>query len=714
MTFLHPWALWIGVAAVGLPLLIHLLTKPRPVRLPLSTLRFVREAIRQRRARHRLRDAVILALRALAALLVAWAIARPLLGPQPLVSDRQTGDALRVVILDVSQSMAAAEHGIEAIERARTVAAGHLRYRPGLAANLIVAGAMPRAAFEQVSTNFDALRDELARCQVLPQRVDVPRAIGLAARMLAPASDQDTRRRELVVVSDFQRANWGIADFAVLPEGTQIQLESVAPAEPPENLAIESAGCQVHSAQGRSARLAVEVGNLSFTPRKVTVEVTLGEATYRLTGTCAPGRSTTLTEEIELRQVGWQSGEARLVGVDDALSADNARPLVVRVKPSPLYALLTRQPASQRPSSSHYLECALAPERQAGQEAGKKEKDPAERRVATVLRVDPSAASLAALASADVIVLDHPGKLSDDAIKLLAGLMRRGRPILYVAGELVDAVNLKRLADSAGGGLQMPVEFTPPPEGRPRRDLVLAAVRAEAPPFEVFGDGLDALKGRLRFAGGLSSRRLAGALDEELLASYGDGTACLVLSASDAGTLAVLNADLAASSLPKSPAFVPLVGELVERMMARDRARPMAYCGEPLVANLPTDAGAAAGLRIASPQAAGEGAGGLGELVDEGVGVVWRWPNPTPPGVYRVQRANHTVFALAVETPPEESRLEYLSPEVLQKRLAAGHNVYYHNASVATEPRDDVWTWLLAACVVCLLGELTALLTFRT
>ena len=26
----------------------------------------------------------------------------------------------------------------------------------------------------------------------------------------------------------------------------------------------------------------------------------------------------------------------------------------------------------------------------------------------------------------------------------------------------------------------------------------------------------------------------------------------------------------------------------------------------------------------------------------------------------------------------------------------------------------DVWTWLLAACVVCLLGELGALLVFRT
>ncbi len=65
-------------------------------------------------------------------LLCALAIARPLLGPEPLAADRLSGDTVRVVILDVSQSMAATERAVQAIERARTTAAGYLRYRPGL------------------------------------------------------------------------------------------------------------------------------------------------------------------------------------------------------------------------------------------------------------------------------------------------------------------------------------------------------------------------------------------------------------------------------------------------------------------------------------------------------------------------------------------------------------------------------------------------------
>src|SRR5436190_8302799 len=116
MTLLHSWALVLGVAAAALPVLVHWLTRPRPVRLPLSTIRFVREAVRQRRARHRLRDLLVLALRTLAVLLLAWAVARPLLGRQPLVTPRESSAAARVVVLDVSQSLAAGARGITLFE----------------------------------------------------------------------------------------------------------------------------------------------------------------------------------------------------------------------------------------------------------------------------------------------------------------------------------------------------------------------------------------------------------------------------------------------------------------------------------------------------------------------------------------------------------------------------------------------------------------------
>src|SRR5256885_568479 len=71
----------------------------------------------------------------------------------------------------------------------------------------------------------------------------------------------------------------------------------------------------------------------------------------------------------------------------------------------------------------------------------------------------------------------------------------------------------------------------------------------------------------LRFGGGLNSRRLEGGLADDILASYSNRSAGLVVTACGGGTLAVFNADLNVSNLPKSPAFVPLLAELTNRML---------------------------------------------------------------------------------------------------------------------------------------------------
>jgi len=700
--FLHPWAVVLGIAAVGLPFAVHWLTTPRPTRMPLSTLRFVLEAVRQHRARHRLRDFIVLALRTAAVLLVAFAIARPKLGEEPLVSDSQTGSAIRVVVLDVSQSMAALHHGVEAIERARTIAAEHLRYRPGLRVNLILAGASARTAFEQPSQNFEALRDELSQASVRPERLDINRAIAKAAEMLATDSEDD-RRRELVVISDFQRSNWARADFSPLPQQTQIQLEATGAEAAPANIALLRSQIQQRTAIGGATQFEIEIGNYSPLPQRITAEVAIGDATFRVEGMCPPNRRTTLAQEIQLQQTGWQVGTARLTGIEDALAADNERALVVEVTAKPTYALLTRQSAGQRPSSSYYLERALAPDSQLGERAS-----------VDIVRVDPANIDRERLTAADLLVIDHPGKFAAEDISLLAGLLRRGRPVLYVAGEAIDATNLRLLVEAAGGGLQMPVDFAPPPQDQSRRDLFLTSVQQDVAPFDVFGDSRQAITARLRFGGGLTSNRLENTLDDDLLATYSDGTACLVLTSSDAGALAVLNVDLSRSNLPTSEAFVPLLDQLVQRLLQRRAAVTGAMGGEPVVVRLPSGIGAASELQIVGPQPSESELISLGEIADEGIGTVWRWPSPDKPGVYRVERGDETVFALPVGLSAEESPLESLSPDVLKNRLAGTLAVHYRSATDPSGQRDVLWTWLLVACVVCIVGEFVTLTAFRS
>jgi len=699
MTLLHWWALGVGAGAIALPVLIHLLTRPRPRRLALSTIRFVREAIRERRARHRLRDAIILALRTLAVLLIAWAFARPLVGEKPLISPDAEARAVRVVILDCSQSMAAEKGGIDSFARAKPVAARYAAATPGVRVNVILAAAQPRAALERPTGSAVGLQDELAAAQPMPQRLNVPAALRAAARMFELAPGEGTLR-ELVIVSDFQRSNWVSADFSVLPDDTLIQLESVGAAEALPNIAVLRVGAAGRCEQGREARLEVEVGNYSSTPREVQADVTLGESTFHLAGLCPAGGKTTLMTEVTLDVAGWQAGEAKLAGVEDALAADDRRAFVVHVKPAPVYALVTRESPDPRPTSSHFLERALAPTsgRSAPHRAGEK-----------VVRLSPTQLDQQTAAGADLIVLDHPGKLSPESIQLLAAVLRRGRPVLYVATEPIDATNLKLLSQAAGGDLKMPVAFMPAPSGAARRDRFLTVVRQDDAPFRGMGESARPAIASLRFASGLVSQRLEGGLGDDVLASYSDGSACLVVSACGSGTLGVLNADLVSSNLHASPLLVPLVGELLSRMMIQSRDQPALESGESLSVELPLQTGPAAGLKLVGVESAD-----AGTLVEENNRVTWRLPPAAPPGVYRAVRGDATVFAAATELTPEESDLRALTPELLRERLAGGRKVHFQPVGGSREANDRLWSVLAVACVLCLLGELVALKLFRT
>lgn len=699
MQWLHPWAIVLGGLAAAIPLAVHFLTRPRPVRFPLSTIRFVREAIWQRRARHRLRDFLVLALRCLAALLLGLTIARLQLGQQPLISANDAHDAVRIVLLDVSQSMAAGQHGIQTFERARSTAAKYLSFRNGLEVGVVLAGAAPQPLLDKPTQNVAALRDELARVQLRPDRLNIQAALNRASEMLSQTPLAAGARRELIVISDFQRSNWSTADFSPLPTNTRIQLESVAPAEAFANMGILRVESQGRAEPGKNVRIEVEVGNYGPAPRQARVELRVGELTFQIEGLCPPGGSATLFQEVEPRTTGWQLGEARLLNSNDVLPADDVRPLALDVRRPAMYTLVTREPATLRPSSSYYVERALVPVTSRAEITGQK-----------VQRVDPLHVTREALVGADLIVLDHPGKLATDAIGWLANFMRRGRAVLYIAAEPVDATNLKLIADAVGAGLQMPVDFTPPPSGQPRRDLFLTEVRRGERPWNVFADELPAVMGLLRFGGGLSSRRREEALQDDVLATYSDRSASLVVTACDAGSLAVWNADLAQSTLPRSTAFVPLVGELVERLLEQHQTRGILQPGEAFAVYLPPELQTTAGLTVATPGAGVEG----GELIEERAGVLWRIRSARFPGIYRVMRGSDTVFATPCLLSPQESDLRPLDVRVLTNRLAGGRPVYFRSAASEKSELDDRWSWFAVACVSCLLLEFLTLRSFRT
>ena len=92
--FENPWML-AGLAAIGLPVLIHFLTRARPRRIAFPPFKFLVEACAGQQAIHRLRTILLLSVRCLAVLALVMLLARPFLKPSGAGAGQGAGPASR-------------------------------------------------------------------------------------------------------------------------------------------------------------------------------------------------------------------------------------------------------------------------------------------------------------------------------------------------------------------------------------------------------------------------------------------------------------------------------------------------------------------------------------------------------------------------------------------------------------------------------------------
>src|SRR5688572_31930749 len=96
---LHPLLLW-GVAAVSVPILIHLMLRQRPRPRPWAAMRWLAAALQVAQRKYRLTNLLLLLLRCLVVAFAALAVARPNL------AGLGSGGRL-VLVVDASASMGA-------------------------------------------------------------------------------------------------------------------------------------------------------------------------------------------------------------------------------------------------------------------------------------------------------------------------------------------------------------------------------------------------------------------------------------------------------------------------------------------------------------------------------------------------------------------------------------------------------------------------------
>src|SRR5213594_671497 len=100
-TLTNPWML-AALAAVGLPVLIHFLTRARPRRIAFPPFKFLVEACAGQQAVHRLRTIILLTVRCLAVLALVLLFARPFLKPRGPTANPE---AVRRVVLVLDASL---------------------------------------------------------------------------------------------------------------------------------------------------------------------------------------------------------------------------------------------------------------------------------------------------------------------------------------------------------------------------------------------------------------------------------------------------------------------------------------------------------------------------------------------------------------------------------------------------------------------------------
>lgn len=235
MTFIHAYLLG-GLLLAGVPVLLHLLLRQQPRRLPFPAFRFLKARQRVNQRRLQFQHLLLLALRILVIVALCLALARPLLSAGRVLTDPNR-PIVAVLLFDTSASMDYAVGGVTRLDEARRRARELLdEMAPGSRVAVVDAAEAALAALLPASE----ARPRLDNLRVRPGAGALNLAVDRALRLLEgqPAGESDPPRL-LYLFSDRTRAVWDAAGpRPQLPEGVALTWVDVG-VEKPRDLGID-------------------------------------------------------------------------------------------------------------------------------------------------------------------------------------------------------------------------------------------------------------------------------------------------------------------------------------------------------------------------------------------------------------------------------------------------------------------------------------------
>ena len=255
MSFLTPLFL-LGLAALAIPVLVHLTQRERKSVVVFPSLMFLKKIPYESVQKRRIRDWLLLALRLAALALMVAAFARPFLRGSD-VAAAPGGARDIVVLLDRSYSMG---YG-DSWSRAQRLAADAIASAtPADRVSLVLFADHAEVALRSTPDRSRAVA-EINAAMPGPGATKYGPALKLAGSLLAESL---WPRKEVIVVSDFQRSGWQPDDTLRLPGGTVITTAVVEGASGP-SLALTPATLLRTREAGQPERVTVTAGVLNRT-----------------------------------------------------------------------------------------------------------------------------------------------------------------------------------------------------------------------------------------------------------------------------------------------------------------------------------------------------------------------------------------------------------------------------------------------------------------
>ena len=550
-----------GLAALAIPLIVHLLFRFRTRRVELGTIRFLGEVIKKNARRKKIKRYVLLAMRLAALALIVLLFARPYLNAQGSGS----AERLVTILIDASATMTLETDSRPRV--AKSVAeARHIIATSGKGTRLEVAtfDTLPRPLGDGGEVSLDDALDRIDTEKPGYRGTNYAAALAWARDI---ANRAGSERKELHLFSDLQRSGLEWADTDPMPSDVAVTIHDLG-RDSVNNVAVISADMAASLVRpGDPIKLTVTLANfgpfdLSDTPVKLYLQSERNNISRRQRVSLASGALETFEFELKSLEPGLWKGFVE-VEVDDELAFDNRRYTAVNVAP-PWKVLVVDGEPHESPSlaETYYLRTALRLARE-GSDYDATPYDPQVIEFTEPWPADLSEFAIVVLANAAEV---SPAK-SDDLDKFVAA----GGGLVVFTGENVTAEGYQGLA-AAGLG--------PGKIGQPRFAGGLSwRIDEWDETHSIFAPFNDPQHGDLRRIAFNAYTKIDPSDNANVLASFRGGDPLLIEVPHDKGSALYMTtaSDRAWSDLPRRRLYLPIVHQLLGHLTGLNDGGPVRH-----------------------------------------------------------------------------------------------------------------------------------------